>query len=145
MIGIYKIENNINHKVYIGQSNFIERRFTQHKSPYEQERFKDKPLYQAFKKYGIKNFTFSVIEECKLDELNVKEQYWIKYYNSLVHQNGYNIRSGGGGNDGDNHPRHKLTEEDVKDIRRRYNNHERCKEVEKLYKDKVGHSGFTKV
>ena len=31
------------------------------------------------------------------------------------------------------------------DIRTRYNNHERCQEVEALYKDKIGHSGFSKV
>lgn len=75
MIGIYKIENKINGKIYIGQSNFIERRWTQHKSPYEQERHADFPLYKAFKKYGIENFIFSVIEECSLNDLNRKEQY----------------------------------------------------------------------
>lgn len=145
MVGIYKITNTINQKSYIGQSNFIERRFTQHKSPCEQERFSNKPLYQAFKKYGIENFTFEVIEECSVEDLDKREQYWIRYYNSLVHQNGYNIRSGGQGNADENHPRHKLTKEDVIDIRTRYNNHERCKEVEQLYSDRIGHSGFSKI
>lgn len=32
MIGIYKIENTKNHKVYIGQSIDIEHRFNQHKN-----------------------------------------------------------------------------------------------------------------
>lgn len=145
MIGIYKIENTINGKIYVGQSSNIEQRWAAHKSPYEQERQKNKPLYQAFKKYGIKNFAFSVIEECSLDELDKKEKYWINYYNSLVHKNGYNIRCGGEGNDGENHPRHKLTKEDIIDIRTRYNNKERCKEVEELYKDRIGHSGFSKI
>ena len=95
MIGIYKITNNINQKSYIGQSNFIERRFAQHKSPYEQNRFADKPLYRAFKEYGLENFTFEIIEECSVEELDEKEEYWINYYDSLVHHNGYNIRSGG--------------------------------------------------
>ena len=31
MIGIYKIENIINNKVYIGSSNNIERRWKEHK------------------------------------------------------------------------------------------------------------------
>lgn len=44
-----------------------------------------------------------------------------------------------------NHPRHKVTIEDVQDIRQRYANHERCKDVEQLYKDKIGHSGFSKI
>lgn len=145
MIGIYKITNLINNKVYIGKSVNIERRFAQHKSPYEWNRHKESPLYQAFLKYGINNFTFEVIEECQESELNIKEQKYIKQFNSLSHENGYNIRSGGEGNDGENHPRHKLTEQDVIDIRTRYKNHERCKEVEKLYSNKVGHSGFSKV
>ena len=38
-----------------------------------------------------------------------------------------------------------LTEKDVIDIRTRYNNKERCKEVESLYSDRIGHSGFSKI
>jgi len=38
-----------------------------------------------------------------------------------------------------------MTEQDVIDIRTRYKNKERCKEVEQLYKDKIGHSGFSKI
>lgn len=145
MIGIYKITNLINNKCYIGQSIHIEKRFAQHKSPYEIECNSDKPLYQAFKKYGIENFSFEILEECTQDELNDKEKFYIEKYQSLIHQNGYNIRSGGEGNNGENHPKHKLTEDDVRDIRTRYNNRERCKEVEALYKDRIGHSGFSKI
>lgn len=145
MIGIYKITNNINGKVYVGQSNDIHRRWNQHSSEYEQNRWSDKPLYKAFSKYGLQNFTFSILEECSLEDLDKREEYWIKKLNSLVHHNGYNIRSGGEGNSGENHPRHRLTEDDVRDIRTRYNNHERCKEVEKIYSDRIGHSGFSKV
>ena len=39
MVGIYKITNNINNKSYIGQSTDIERRFAQHKSPYERKKY----------------------------------------------------------------------------------------------------------
>jgi group I intron endonuclease len=67
MTGIYKITNLINGKSYIGQSLHIERRFLQHKSPYERERYSNKPLYKAFEKYGIENFDFSIIEECSAD------------------------------------------------------------------------------
>lgn len=145
MVGIYKITNNINGKTYVGQSNNIERRFAQHKSPNEQERAQSKPLYKAFKKYGIEHFSFEVIEECSIEELDNREIYWIKELNSLVSQNGYNISEGDGGASGENHPKHKLTKDDVIDIRTRYNNRERCKEVEKLYSDRIGHSGFSKI
>ena len=46
---------------------------------------------------------------------------------------------------GENHPNHKLILEDVKDIRTRYNNHERKEEVYELYKDKINKTGFHKV
>lgn len=145
MIGIYKITNLVNDKVYIGQSNCIEKRIAQHKSPYEQQRFSSKPLYQAFSKYGIDNFKFEVVEECQITELDEKEMYWISQCQSLTYQNGYNVRSGGEGNAGENHPRHKMTEKDVIDIRTRYNNRERCKDVEKMYMDRIGRSGFSKI
>ena len=144
-IGIYKITNNINNKIYIGQSNNIEKRFTQHKSPTAKEHFPNMPLYDAIEKYGINNFTFEIIEECSLDKLNIKEQYWIQFYNSLVEQNGYNVRGGGQTHCENDHPKRKLCADDVKDIRTRYANHERCKEVEALYSDRIGHSGFSKI
>lgn len=95
MIGIYKIENLINGKVYIGQSIDIIKRWQSHKNCIE-----DKPLYRAFKKYGLKNFDFSVIEECSSDELNDKERFWISYYHSCIYDEnnwGYNLSYGGEG------------------------------------------------
>lgn len=47
------------------------------------------------RKYGIKDFIFEVLEECKREELNEKEIYWIKYYDSTNKNKGYNILSGG--------------------------------------------------
>lgn len=74
-VGIYKITNSINNKCYIGQSRNIEKRWSDHK--YSNL---DYSLYRAFRKYGIQNFTFEIIEECPIDDLNPKEAYWIRYY-----------------------------------------------------------------
>lgn len=79
--GIYQIVNNINGKGYVGQSKNIERRWIAHK-----ESKKDYPLYKAFKKYGIENFTFKIIEECNSNELNEKEKYYIQKENSEYNQ-----------------------------------------------------------
>lgn len=81
--GIYKITNQINGKNYIGQSVDIKTRWRKHK-----ESKKDYPLYRAFRKYGIDNFTFEILEECPILELNAKEQYYIEKYNAI--KNGYN-------------------------------------------------------
>lgn len=145
MIGIYKITNKINNKSYIGQSTHIEKRLRDHKSEYEWNRHPNYPLYKAFKKYGLENFIFQIIEQCYPQDLDENEIFWIKYYHSLTSEHGYNIKQGGWGDPGERHPNHKLTQADVRDIRTRYANHERCKEVEKIYANKIGPSGFSKV
>jgi len=96
--GIYKIINNINKKVYIGQSSNIEKRWQEHISTSQHETYYNHTrslLYPAIKKYGINNFSFEIIEECKLFELDEKEIYWINYYQSNNKEKGYNILSGG--------------------------------------------------
>lgn len=54
--GIYKIENLINHKIYIGQSIEIERRLQKHKTIKD-----DLYIHRAIQKYGVKNFSFDII------------------------------------------------------------------------------------
>jgi group I intron endonuclease len=84
-IGIYKITNLINNKIYIGQSIHIERRWQEHKKPSSCS-----CIGQAIKKYGINNFSFEIIEECPTNRLAEREKYWINYFNTLV-PNGYNV------------------------------------------------------
>ena len=91
MIGIYKITNTVNGKCYIGQSRDIEARWQKHLSAYKSS--PDWELYRAFKKYGIPQFTFEIVEECQIDELNEREIYWIAQYDSF--NNGYNMTLGG--------------------------------------------------
>lgn len=88
MVGIYKITNQVNQKVYVGQSNDIERRWFEHKRPCNLIN-PTKKIYIAFNEFGIENFSFEVIEECEEEKLNEREWYWIKYYDSL--NNGYNM------------------------------------------------------
>lgn len=86
--GIYKIENLINGKVYIGQSKNILRRWQEHKNKYKTLNTK---LYLAMREDGIENFDFSIIEICPLELLNEKEQYYIDYFNSA--NDGYNMNN----------------------------------------------------
>ena len=94
--GIYKIENLINHKCYIGQSNDVSNRLSQHRSETYRKYNINKTLYKAIEKYGIDNFTFEIIE-CDLpnNKLDEREIYWINYYNS--YNKGYNDTLGGRG------------------------------------------------
>ena len=90
--GIYKIENLLNNKVYIGQSIHIERRWQQHCQPSA-----NSVIAKAIQKYGKENFSFQIIEECDESSLNQKEAFYIRQFNSLV-PNGYNIEEKQEGN-----------------------------------------------
>lgn len=101
--GIYKIENIITHNVYIGKTNNFEVRWNQHKS--EARHNKDNShLYNAMRKYGIENFTFSIVEEMTLEEYNKngndREKYWIKFYQAFENHDNYNETIGGEGTQG---------------------------------------------
>ena len=91
---IYKIQNLINNRVYIGQTvKSCEKRFQQHKNNYDKPYFSQLTLYKAFKKYGLENFSFEPIEEIENEKLDEREKYWIDYYDS--YKNGYNMTLGG--------------------------------------------------
>ena len=86
---IYKITNIQNNKVYIGQTiRPINDRFKRHISD-AVNNVLDTHFARAIRKYGKENFIIEQIDEAKTqEELTLKEQYWIRYYNSIVE--GYN-------------------------------------------------------
>lgn len=100
---IYKITNDINDKVYIGQtSQTLMDRWNGHckgnVGKYQQ--LKDCKgkfsgnLHRDMMTYGVDHFSIEEIERCTQEEKNEKEKYWIKYYNS--YEDGYNSTTGGG-------------------------------------------------
>jgi group I intron endonuclease len=100
---IYKITNLLNNKIYIGKTTRkLNARRLEHLSD---SRVGSKlPIHNAIRKYGENNFSFEVIDEANTqEELNDKEVYWIKKYNSYIHwnnSNGYNLSIGGDGASG---------------------------------------------
>lgn len=93
MCGIYRIINHLNGHSYVGQSQDIARRWKDHRNRYRWTEYQQYPLHRAFLKYGLEHFTFEILEECSVEELNIRESAWIKYYDSI--NNGYNINDGG--------------------------------------------------
>lgn len=95
---IYKWENLVNGKVYIGQSTQVNTRYSQHLSAVR--RGSNTYLHKSIRKYGRHNFGFtilcSVFSIADLDEMEITLIY---QYNSQ-HPNGYNMTSGGGGRRG---------------------------------------------
>lgn len=97
MIGIYKIENKVNGKVYIGQSVNIDTRWYNHRNELNGNRHHNEHLQNAWNKYGSNSFDFILIEECTLENIDEREIFWIKHFNSLNPNFGYNLTAGGQG------------------------------------------------
>jgi len=97
IIGIYKITNNINGKVYIGESLNIEERWNIHKNELKENKHHSYKLQNDYNIYGVDNFTYEIIETLNNDYtpflnqmiLLVYEHKYIKIYNSL--ECGYNV------------------------------------------------------
>ena len=83
-------------KVYVGQTKNIKNR----ERSYRGCKCKTQPkLYNSIKKYGWDVHIFEIIDKCSIfpdkTELDEKEKYWIKFYDS--HHNGLNCNDGGQG------------------------------------------------
>ena len=122
---IYIIKNNINNKVYIGQTTTtLQTRFSQHckKSTIANRHYK---IYNAIKKYGKEHFFAEELEkDIPLNKLNEKEIYYIEKYNSLT--NGYNSTKGGDG---------RIINKKYNEVQiiKEYNNGKSCSEIGKIF------------
>lgn len=129
---IYQYLNKINNKIYIGQTNNLERRIREHKS----NAFNSKSvnynniIHKAIRKYGYENFEISVLEilEGTYDDANEKEKKWIKEKNSLITENGYNILEGG-----NNSWRSFLNNEQILDIKKLIKDGTSYSNIQKIY------------
>jgi len=156
--GIYKITHIETGGSYIGLSVDIESRIKAHLRAVrrgEADKEYNKALYRAIRKYGgpdnfTENFKVEILETTrqpeKLAELEAK---YIKKFNTYLDPNHYNETPGGEGfhdNSGEKHPNHKLTIEDVKDIRIRYAAmKESILDIYFDYEEKISYAGFKKI
>lgn len=91
---IYIIKNDINDKVYIGQTVNMKNRWYHHISNEKISR-KYSLISQAIAQYGKEHFHYEILEH-QIENYDEREKYWIKRYNSRVPK-GYNIAVGGKG------------------------------------------------
>ena len=99
----------------------------------------NKPFYKAIRKYGKDNLKWEIIDTADSEQnLNDKEIYWIKHYNSFMKNkdsNGYNLTFGGEGVNGlilSQDSKNKIRESELgeNNTRARLNNHQVLQIVE---------------
>lgn len=90
---IYIIRNDINNKIYIGQTTYnLDRRWQQHLS---KSKTNNSLLYKEMRRIGVNHFRIELIDECNDNMLDKMEVYYINKFNSYY--DGYNSTLGGHG------------------------------------------------
>ena len=90
---VYLVKNLVNGKMYVGQHSKSDNSLNSLDKNYWGSGNK---FVNALKKYGYDNFERSILCWCDTQEdLDNKEIYYIKYYNTLDDSIGYNIAEGG--------------------------------------------------
>lgn len=110
-IGIYKITNQTNGKVYIGQSVEINKRFIRHRMNLKKNIHDNCYLQSSYNKHGKELFVYEIVEYCEESKLNERENFWILHYNSHDRRYGYNFTIPNPNGDG-----YRRSEETIKKI-----------------------------
>lgn len=95
IVGIYKITNLIDGKVYIGQTVNYNKRKKRHLSSLKNGNHHNEHLQRAFDKHGEDSFKIELIKKCNIEELDKLERYYIKELDACNHDKGYNMMYGG--------------------------------------------------
>src|SRR5574343_405444 len=75
--GIYKIKNIKNNKIYIGSSNYIEKRWVRHKLDLKYNCHHSRYLQRSYNNNGLDNYEFTILELCEESKLLDREQYYL--------------------------------------------------------------------
>ena len=91
--GIYKITNLATGAIYVGGSNNVQRRFSEHKSGLRNKTHENRLLQKDWNNLGSDFFKFELLEECgnTSAEIHEREQHYINFLKSHSLLGGYNL------------------------------------------------------
>ncbi len=95
---IYKITCKLNNKIYVGQTHKpVNLRFNNHKYELRKGNHFNDHLQRSWNKYGQDAFEFSVLED-NVEDIDAREIYWIRFFDSTNPNKGFNRHAGGSKN-----------------------------------------------
>ena len=122
---IYKVTNLVDGKVYIGQTNNLERRIREHRAHVNKD---GGPFHDEIRRIGFQNFKFDILEWCRSDVADDRERFYIaQFRESLGEANVYNFCNGGLGGQ-----THDVSGENNPSFGKRYTDEERSLLSKKL-------------
>lgn len=90
--GVYQIVLTADNRSYIGSAIDIAARWQQHRNKAASSGNRQ-VIAKALAKYGVENFEWKILEECNIEDLIVREQYWLDKIRPFADEhNGFNIR-----------------------------------------------------
>jgi group I intron endonuclease len=90
--GIYKITNTVNNKIYIGCASNIRTRVNGHLYDLRKNIHKNSYLQKSWNKYGESVFIFETHELCNIEDLHMREHFWVTTLDCLNKSIGYNLK-----------------------------------------------------
>jgi group I intron endonuclease len=96
--GIYLISCLANQRAYVGQSVNVKSRLGAHQSRLKRGNHPNEYLQNAYNKYGVDMFVFKPLEypeDVSTENLTIREQYWIDFFDSRNPRRGFNMKEAG--------------------------------------------------
>lgn len=84
---IYMFINKINKKFYIGKASCLQDRLKTYNNINKIKDYSKSKIYRDMIKFGLNNFSFTILEYCTKADLNTREQLYINAFKPQ-----YNIR-----------------------------------------------------
>lgn len=91
-VGIYTITNMVSGKVYVGSSICLDWRLYLHRRALRKGSHFNRHLQNSWNKNGEDNFDFKIVDRCEEGERFVRELEWIKKFNAMSPNSGFNMR-----------------------------------------------------